>query len=38
MMQEQHPGDDDYDSNEKAMSSVDDQLDDMMRFLTSQQH
>lgn len=40
--QQQHPGDDDDDQyenefNERAMSSVDDQLDEMMRILTSQQ-
>ncbi|CAO3633694.1 unnamed protein product [Mucor hiemalis] len=40
--QQQHPGDDNNDQyenefNERAMSSVDDQLDEMMRILTSQQ-
>lgn len=38
MMHEQHPGDDDaYVFNQRAMTSVDDQLDEMMRILTSQQ-
>ncbi|KAG2235485.1 hypothetical protein INT48_007883 [Thamnidium elegans] len=47
MMQDQHPGDDDdesedeenYEVKRRAMASVDDQLDEMMRILTSpQQH
>lgn len=46
MMQDQHPGDDDDDESDdeenfevkrRAMASVDDQLDEMMRILTSPQ-
>ncbi|KAI7890394.1 uncharacterized protein EV154DRAFT_422065 [Mucor mucedo] len=40
MMQGQHPGDEEdaYEFDQRAMTSVDDQLDEMMRILTSPQH